>query len=244
MSNKPEETFIHDSIQDKKEKVLHPVKYYVKFSFVITYILLMTTATITFIEAMRTPNPQVRHILNLETCISIVAGYFYSVFTKQIEEYGKENIPIDWADITKTRYIDWSITTPLMLLTLCIVLGMESKVPVTISVYSVIVLLNYVMLYTGYSGEIQTLDRLTACIIGFIAFFLMFGLIFVTFVKPKMCRANLILYSIYLCVWSGYGIAFLFNEEYKNITMNILDFIAKCFIGIGLWAYYTKLVHI
>lgn len=244
MSNKTAETFIYDTSNDKKDKVLHPVKYYVKFSFVMTYILLMTTATITFIEALRTPNPQVRHVLNLETCISLVAGYFYSVFTNKIEEYGKENKPIDWADITKTRYIDWSITTPLMLLTLCIVLGMESKVPTTLSVYSLIVLLNYIMLYTGYLGEIQWLTRLTACIIGFIAFFLMFGIIFVIFVKPKMSRANLFLYSIYLCVWSVYGIAFLFNEEYKNIIMNILDFIAKCFIGIGLWAYYTKTIHI
>ena len=38
----------------------------VKFSFMITYTLLLTTATITFIEAMRTTNPNVRHVLNLE----------------------------------------------------------------------------------------------------------------------------------------------------------------------------------
>lgn len=36
----------------------------VKFSFMITYTLLLTTATITFIEAMRTNNSNVRHILN------------------------------------------------------------------------------------------------------------------------------------------------------------------------------------
>jgi len=29
----------------------------------------MTTATITFIEAMRTPDQKIRNILNLETCI-------------------------------------------------------------------------------------------------------------------------------------------------------------------------------
>lgn len=242
MAKEQEEPFIQESKQDKKDKVLNPVKYYVKFSFLITYILLLTTATITFIEAMRTQNPLVRHVLNLETCISVVAGYFYSLFNAQIEAYGKADIPIDWADITKTRYIDWSITTPLMLLTLCVVLGMESKVPTTLSVYSLIVLLNYIMLYTGYLGEIKWLTRLTSCIIGFIAFFLMFALIFITFVKPNMSIANLILYSIYLFVWSLYGIAFLWSEEYKNIAMNILDFIAKCFIGIGLWAYYTKIV--
>jgi hypothetical protein len=45
-----------------------------------------------------------------------------------------------------------------------------------------------------------------------------------------------------LVVWSMYGIVYMLNEEYKNISMNILDFIAKCFIGLGLWAYYTKVL--
>ena len=56
----------------------------VRYTFYITYALLMTTATITFIEATRTSNPQIRHILNLETCISIVAAFFYSMFIKKI----------------------------------------------------------------------------------------------------------------------------------------------------------------
>ena len=52
----------------------------VYFSFYITYVLLLTTAAITFIEAIRTQNPVIRHVLNLETCISVVAGYFYYIF--------------------------------------------------------------------------------------------------------------------------------------------------------------------
>ena len=36
------------------------------FSFYTTYVFLMTTATITFIEAMRTNIPEIRNILNLE----------------------------------------------------------------------------------------------------------------------------------------------------------------------------------
>ena len=48
----------------------------VENSFYLTYVFLMTTATITFIEAMRTKNKKVRHILNLETCISVVAAFF------------------------------------------------------------------------------------------------------------------------------------------------------------------------
>ena len=102
-------------IEKKPKTPENPVQYYVKFSFTITYILLLTTATITIIEALRTTNPLVRHILNIETCISVVAGYFYSIFVAQIDKYSFEKKEIDWSEIKKTRYIDWVITTPMML---------------------------------------------------------------------------------------------------------------------------------
>ena len=50
--------------KDVKKKLL-------KTSMFIQMGALLTTATITFIEAMRTKNNKVRHILNLETCISV-----------------------------------------------------------------------------------------------------------------------------------------------------------------------------
>jgi bacteriorhodopsin len=208
----------------------------------ITYILLLTTATITFIEAIRTNVPGVRHVLNLETCISIIAGYFYSVFLALIEGYTKENKPINWAEISKTRYVDWSITTPLMLLTLCIVLGMHTKQVVHLATIIIVCLLNYVMLFAGYLGEIGSMDRSLACIIGYFAFFGMFGIIYVKFVKPKYVWENYMLFGFYLLVWSLYGIFYLLDECVKNIAMNILDCIAKCLIGLGLWAYYTKVI--
>jgi len=219
----------HDSENKKYSSVY--------FSFYVTYILLLTTATITFIEAIRTQNPTIRHVLNLETCISLVAGYFYSMFVAKIDK--KENI--DWNEITKTRYIDWCITTPLMLLTLCIVLGNNIKKPVYFSTFLSIVILNYIMLYIGYLGEQQQIERIYASIFGFIPFFGMFYIIFSRFVQPKFRIDNYVLYGIYLFVWSLYGIVYLFQEETKNMITNILDLIAKCFIGISLWAYYTKI---
>ena len=70
---------------DKNDKKISNLNNLVKSSFSITYVLLLTTATITFIESMRTPNAKIRSVLNLETCISIVAGYFYSIFIKKIK---------------------------------------------------------------------------------------------------------------------------------------------------------------
>ena len=230
------------SMKDKVDIKKNPIKYYVKASFMITYILLLTTATITFIEAMRTKVPDIRHVLNLETCISIVAGYFYSVFLAQIEGFGKDDKPIDWSEISKTRYIDWSITTPMMLLTLCIVLGMHTNKKINIFTLLLIVVLNYIMLYIGYLGETAVLSHFNGMILGFIPFFVMFYIIYINFVQSKFIFANYFLYFFYLLVWGMYGIVYMLPETYKNITMNILDCTAKCLIGLGLWVYYSKTV--
>ena len=72
----------------------------VKFTFYITYAFLMTTATVTFIEAIRTKDIKIRNILNLETCISIVAAFFYGMFMKKINV--KE---INYKDIKKHEII-------------------------------------------------------------------------------------------------------------------------------------------
>jgi bacteriorhodopsin len=231
-----------DNPKEKEEKRKNPVQYYVKFSFMLSYVLLLTTGTITFIEALRTTVPAVRHIMNLETCISIVAGYFYSIFVQKIEEFGKADIPINWENITLMRYTDWAITTPMMLIVLSLALGYNINVPIHFPVIAFIILMNYLMLYIGYLGEVRIIERFNAMAGGFIPFILMFGTIFMNYVRPKYLLSNYILFTIVTFLWSLYGIAYLFNEEYKNISMNILDCTAKCFIGISLWAFYTKII--
>jgi len=235
------------SSQNQKGKLVEKKtpqdKSYVKFSFTITYILLLTTATITFIEAIRTKIPYVRHILNLETCISIVAGYFYGVFITQLERHESEGIPIDWNDITQTRYIDWAITTPMMLLTLCLVLANHIQAEIHLFSFLTIVFLNYTMLLMGFLGEINVFDRITSDFFGFIAFFAMFALIFYWYVYPKYSRPNYILFMVYLLIWSMYGVVYMFNEHLKNTLTNILDLTAKCLVGLGLWVYYTKIIR-
>ena len=68
-------------------------------SFYVTYAFLMTTATITFIEALRTKDAKVRNILNLETCISVVAAFFYTQFIKKIKETNEENKEVNYREI-------------------------------------------------------------------------------------------------------------------------------------------------
>jgi bacteriorhodopsin len=223
----------------KVDKPKENIQYYVKFSFNMTYIFLITTATITFIEAIRTPNPTVRHVLNLETAISVIAGYFYSLFLQKIAVYETEGKPIDWADVNRTRYIDWSMTTPLMLLALCLTLSNAVGKTLALSSLVFIVILNYAMLYIGYLGEIGDMNKWFACIVGFIPFILMFGIIYKNFVTKF---SNRLIFGIFVSIWSLYGVVYMLDDLSKNIAMNILDCVAKCLFGLGLWAYFSKII--
>ena len=210
-------------------------------SFYLTYILLLTTATITFIEALRTPITRVQHIMNLETCISLIACYFYSMFNEKIKKSEETKETIKWKEFTQLRYIDWAITTPIMLLTLSLVLSFNTKTKILLHWYLVSIFFNYMMLYTGYLGEIGQLNRNISQLLGFIAFLITFGVIYIQYML-RYNFDNLVIFGSFFIVWSMYGVAFNFTDLNKNITYNYLDLISKCFMGIGLWIYYIKII--
>lgn len=247
---------------------------YVKTSFYFTYVFLITTGTITFIESLRNQTPSIRHIMNLETCISIVAGYFYGVFLKEIDTAEKETeimeksnndgcngfdsmvtketekkeenstlLPIN--KINTMRYSDWAITTPLMILGLSILLGYENKIGFTMSSLFMLFTFNFLMLVSGYFGEIGKISRLSATITGFIFFFLMFGTIWKLFMTgSKVTSQSKLVFWLYFSIWSLYGVFYQTNELTKMIGYNILDLCAKSFIGIYFWLYLTKIVKV
>jgi len=180
--------------------------------------------------------------MNLETAISIIAGYFYTLFMAEITRSEDTNTPLNWDKINTYRYVDWSITTPIMLLVLCIFLANNSKTAIHVFTYLTIVVLNYIMLTFGYLGETNITSRETGLIGGFTAFFLMFAIIYVKFVLPKWSISNNLLFGVYFVVWSLYGVVYMFDTQLKNALTNILDLISKCFVGLGLWAYYSKII--
>ena len=227
-------------------------------SFYITYIFLLTTSVITFIEALRSPIPQVRHILNLETCISVIASYFYGLFIEQINKTKKYNhskndlleeknhdsvdtLPLE--KINNMRYSDWIITTPFMLLALSMLLGYENKIPVKIKPFLLVLFFNLLMLGFGYSGETGLLNRNLASFMGFIFLFLTFGTIWRLFMTSiKTTYQSKLIFWLYLGLWSLYGVFYHANEAIKLIGYNMLDLTAKAFVGIFFWLYLTKAV--
>ena len=211
----------------------------VRNTFYITYAFLITTGTITFIEAMRTKDSKIRHILNLETVISIVAGYFYSEFMRKIN-----NKELDYKEINLTRYIDWSITTPVMLLVLCLIFVYNNKTKLTVGLFFLILIINYIMLGAGYLGETNVINKKLGWTIGSIAFIVLYGLLYMTFIHGRNVFDNKIIFWAFAIFWAGYGIAYNSNEETKNISYNILDLFSKCFVSIFFWAYLTKVLVI
>lgn len=210
----------------------------VVISFYITYAFLMTTATITFIEAIRTKDTRIRNILNLETCISIVAAFFYGMFITKLKS--SEDIP--FRDITLNRYVDWSITTPVMLLVLLLAFCYNTGQSVSFKSLLLVLILNYGMLGCGYLGETGMYDKLSANVLGFVCFSALYGYIYMRYIHSHNIFDNNILYISFVFLWSFYGVAYWLKEDMKNISYNVLDLFSKCFVGIFFWAYFTKAI--
>ena len=207
-----------------------------EYSFYITYILLLTTGTITLVEALRTQNQTIRNILNLETCISIVAAYFYSIFIYYIQSGKMEKI-------TTLRYVDWSVTTPMMLLSLILTINYNTGGVIHLKNILTLFALNYGMLLSGYLGEIRVLNRVTANFIGFLFFGGLFTYIYNTYMIKKSL-VNMILFLAYIIIWSLYGIVYFFPNHEKMLGYNILDLTAKCLVGLFLWAYFANVIRL
>lgn len=207
-----------------------------EYSFYITYILLLTTGTITFIEALRTKDRTIRNVMNLETCISIVAAYFYSMFIARMEAGNRQ-------DLVPLRYVDWSVTTPMMLLSLILTILYSSGGSIHLIQFIITMTLHYGMLLFGYLGEMNYMNHITANVIGFMFFGGLFTYIYKTFMT-KYSLASMSLFVTYVVLWGMYGIVYFFPHDEKMLGYNVLDFIAKCLVGLFLWGYFAKVVRL
>jgi bacteriorhodopsin len=205
----------------------------VEDSFLVSYLVLLGYTSITLIEAIRTPIVNVRHIMNIETAVSIVASIVYGLFYEQIKT-GK----YDLKSFTHYRYIDWVITTPMIILGLLLFYN-QRLAAIPYETYGRIVLLDWAMLLAGYMGELGMIPKMTGFLAGF-AFLLMMFYAIVTHAIPK--GSNLSAFYIFTILWSLYGVAYMQDEETKNVMYNILDVNSKALFGIGLWMYFGKVL--
>jgi len=187
---------------------------------------------LTAIEALRTPSVEIRHVMNIETTVSLVAALVYSIFNEMIKAP-----TIDLRQITKMRYIDWSITTPLIILVMTLFYsGINHP---SYKVFLLLIILNWAMLGSGYLGEVGTINKWAGFGLGFLFFGLMLLALFITCVASTNNHA---VFWIFALIWTGYGIAYLADEETKNLAYNGLDVISKAIFGVVLYLYYGKVL--
>jgi bacteriorhodopsin len=210
-----------------------------KFSFLATYALFWTTGAITFIEALRTNNSQIRHVMNIETVISIVAAFFYYQFVQEVKTAQEQGRPVNYKAMNETRYTDWFITTPLMLFSVAMTMEYNRGGQLKALPFLGLIVANYAMMGLGYAGEINKIDHKVAMGTSFMFFFFMFAWLYWRFTKGGP-TINYIIFFIFFIVWSIYGVAYDLKEETKNIVFNVLDAFSKCIVGIFFWILLTK----
>ena len=117
----------------------------------ISYLVLLGYTTITLIEAVRTPSVNVRNVMNLETTVSLVASIVYGIFNDKLKTS-------DWnlKDFTKLRYLDWMITTPLIILGLLLFYNQAAS-SIPYKTFFTMLCFNWLMLLAGYMGEQESI---------------------------------------------------------------------------------------
>jgi bacteriorhodopsin len=178
-----------------------------------------------------------KQLLLMEFLVQIVEGIFYVWLAINISSA---------TNITRKRYWDWVITTPVMLITLSSYLIYlkirKSGSPVMPEFFELayenygtffkIILLNAMMLFFGYLGEINVMKISSSVFAGFLPFLAMFYIIYNNYAKHT--SNGILLFSYFFVAWALYGVSALFNYKWKNIFYNILDLIAKNFFGLFL----------
>lgn len=161
-------------------------------------------------------------LLGLETGVQVVELLFYVLFlrTRAVE------------DMARVRYYDWVLTTPVMLFT---TMAYLSKTKTLREFYEAhreavqfVLTMNALMLAAGYAGEVGLTDRITATVVGSVAFGLGFRRMFTEFGSSPFL-------AWMTGLWGLYGVAYLLPDEPKNTTLNTLDVFAKNFFGVFLF---------
>ena len=178
-----------------------------------------------------------KQMMALEVFVQCIEGFFYTYWL-----YNFKNI----LNITPTRYFDWVITTPTMLINLIFYLIFlqykKNNTSNQLQFFTLfkkefrtiipILALNCAMLLFGYLGEISVIPFMAGVVLGFIPFLMYYYIIYKKY--ATLSEDGLKIYYYFLFFWSLYGISAMFPYKIKNTCYNILDLFSKNFFGIFL----------
>ena len=162
------------------------------------------------------------------------------------------------SNITTIRYLDWFITTNMLLVSLSLFSLFNNiyydpkkselekydqlkKFDINFikheygDIFLKIFTANTLMLIFGFLGEIKFLNKYISLTIGLFFFTLSFKYILDNFIQFNYI--NYITLSIFIFIWLLYAVAFLLDFNTKNIAYNLLDLISKNCFGTFLFIY-------
>jgi len=212
-------------------------------SFRVTFFILFLTLIITIVNIFIIKEKKARNILILEIIVLSIASYCYIIFIKIIEKYKNNEIIPNYIlnDIIKYRYIDWLLTTPLLLLSLILFLNYLNNDKFEVKKYLIIITLNFSMLFAGYIGEMNYINKYISLIIGFIFYFILILYIWYNYIKKELLEKYV--FFIFSIIWALYGFSFLLNIKKKNIFYNSLDTISKGFFALFINIFYSRYIY-
>lgn len=184
----------------------------------------------------------VKEVLLSELIVQFVEFLFYLYLVYKIVYQHVD------ASITSQRYIDWAITTPIMLINFAVFfkyLGnktkgafkeiiQQEKLPLTY-----ILLANAAMLLFGYLGEIGVFNIAISTAIGFIPFAFIFKQLYSRYVGKDLLSLSLFYFTFF--IWGIYGIAAVLPFTIKNTLYNFLDLFSKNAFGLFLFGFLYKI---
>jgi len=182
-----------------------------------------------------------KDLLKVELFVQMIEFIFYVWLIYYFSKISK--------NITPFRYLDWFITTPLMLITLSAYLNHDGTKQTRLTEFLYdntssivkIVILNAMMLAFGLIGEFGYLSAYTSTALGFIPFALNFKHIKETFLESSEDKFKNLVFYWFVFFWSLYGVFAVMSYKVKNTGYNILDIFAKNFFGIFLaYAIWSK----
>jgi bacteriorhodopsin len=196
-------------------------------------LIALVTGTGLFIDIPSAVRNDLRAIFALELASQVVEMVWYTVVVCRYR------VILTW-----TRYIDWVISTPVMLLSTILFFRLRQGLPLgevwrDWRVYLVLGL-DETMLLFGFFMERGVLSPLTGLTLGGAAFVGVFTAL--AALLEASDSLSLGLYIAMYVVWGLYGVAAAFGDTVKNVSYNALDIVSKNFYGVFLFVYALTLV--
>ncbi|TVP82495.1 MAG: rhodopsin [Alkalicoccus sp.] len=214
----------------------------------------MAAGTLFFLVERGSLSPEYRSTATVAALVTFVAAVHYFFMKDAVGTSGLiseiEGFP------TEIRYIDWLITTPLLLIKFPLLLGLKGKIGNMLLVK--LLTADVVMIVSGYVGETSinasggfTQLGLWSFVIGTLAWFYIIFLLYTSVTKaanerPKPIKRALLNMRLFILIgWAIYPIGYAVTlvssgvevQLIRELIYNFADLINK--VGFGLIAFFA-----